>query len=195
MASRAVLLLVLLGAFTATAAEPAWLPIGAQASVVTTAVGQTSAGGELTLVLTTSAPTPRAHDDGTLEGWRVQPGVQLGAAGVGGAYCGSQAFCATRLFAGPSVRVGWLRGFPIGASGVFAQLDVLGARAWSQSAPLSPAIDAYELLTRLRLGGQWAPPSRHHDGWTFFLSVVVEARPLPGVTRGLGLGVSLGVGL
>lgn len=180
-------------ASAAWAGEPAWLPIGAHAAALATGLRDTAMGGEVSLYLTLG-PAPRAVGE-ALEGWRVQLGAQVGRSVVGGAVCHGGSGCVNRAFAGVSLRVGFLRGFPIGASGPFGQWDVLGTYVQRKSAPLLPGLDQGELLTRLRLGWQWAPPTPTRDGWTFFVAAVVEALPLPGETQGVSFGLALGAGL
>lgn len=180
-------------ASAAWAGEPAWLPIGAHGAVLATGGRDTAFGQELSLYVTIG-PSPRAVG-AELEGWRVQLGGQAGSSTVGGALCDGGFGCVRRAFAGVSLRVGFLRGFPIGASGPFGQWDVLGAYVQRKSAPLAPGLDNGELLTRLRLGWQWAPPSPTRDGWTFFVAAVVEVLPLPGETQGVSVGLALGAGL
>lgn len=180
-------------ATAAWAGEPAWLPIGAHAALLTTGARDTSVGGELSLYVTVG-PAPHAVG-GELEGWRVQLGGQVGSSVVGGPLCDGRFGCVRRAFAGVSLRVGLLRGFPIGASGPFGQWDVLGTYLQRKSAPLAPGLDDGALLTRLRLGWQWAPPTPTRDGWTFFVAAVVEALPLPGEAQGVSLGLALGAGL
>lgn len=177
-----------------TSATPAgWSPIGFQASVGVTALNHAVLFTDVALYVTLGpAPRSSAQTD-ELRGWRVQLGVAAGAGLLGGDLC--ERFCAERIFAGPSLRLGWLHGYAIGATGPFGRLEVLGGHALRSSAPLSPGLDAFELLTRLQLGWQWAPPSPAHDGWTFFFATVMEVQALSGETQGLVLGLSLGAGL
>lgn len=172
-----------------------WLEVGAQTSFVTSVVGQASTGAEGSLFLTLPQVRPREDETGDLVGWRVQLGAQLGAERIGDRFCGDARLCALRLFAGPTLRAGWLRGQLTEATGLFTQLDVLAAHADAPSAPLSPGIDRFELLVRARLGAQWAPRTAQRTGITFFAAVMVETSPLPGVTQGVGAGFTLGLGL
>lgn len=191
--TRALCCSLVLAASAAWAESPAWLPIGAHGALLATGLRDTARSAELSLYLTVG-PSPRAVG-GELEGWRVQLGAQAGGSVVGGAVCHGGGGCVKRVFAGVSLRVGLLRGFPIGASGPFGQVDVLGAYAQRRSAPLLPGLQTGELLTRLRLGWQWAPPTPTRDGWTFFVAAVAEALPLPGETQGVSFGLALGAGL
>jgi hypothetical protein len=138
-----------------------------------------------------------------VEGFLLQLGAQGDYARVGGPRCGGTALCATRGAGGLALKGGWARGLPSVQDGVaraqtmyFGQLDVLVSHFDIESAPLSPGVHTWELVTRLRLGLHFTSDSNRvtTTGVTLLLAAVIEVIPLSSVTQGVSFGANAGIG-
>jgi hypothetical protein len=184
---------------------PSWSRVGGSATALFTAMRDYFFGGELSL-LGTVAGTPQASDfvPGEVEGWVFQVGAQGSYGRAGGPACRGTIFCATRVSGGVTIKGGWARGLPAVVDNVtrfqsmyFAQLDVSLSHFNIESAPLSPGLRTFELLTRLRLGLHFTSEGNRvtSTGVTLFAAAIVEAIPFSSGTQGVSLGACVGFGL
>lgn len=183
---------------------PTWSKLGGSASALFSALRDYSVGAELTLLYAFAGTPGRSPSvPGEVEGALLQAGLQAGYARAGGPLCGGSALCATRISGGVALKGGWARGLPSVRDGVartqtmyFGELDVLLANFDIESAPLSPGINTWELVTRLRLGLHFTSEASRstYTGVTLLLAAVLEAIPVSRVTQGISIGGCAGIG-
>lgn len=184
---------------------PTWTRAGGSVAVLFSALTFHSLGLEASLLGTlVGRPAPSPEVPGEVEGWLLQGGVEGGYARVGGPPCEGSPLCATRISGGLGAKAGWARGLPQVHDGAtrlqtmyFAQLDVLLAHFEIPSAPLSPGVRTWELLTRLRLGLHFTSERSRvtSTGVTFMAAAIVEAVPISSGTQGVSLGFAAGLGI
>lgn len=183
---------------------PSWSRFGGSASVLFTALREYYLGGEITLLINfAGTPVPSPTVPGEVEGLLFQLGGQAGYGRAGGLRCAGTALCAERISGGLAVKGGWGRGLPSVQTGVaraqtmyFGQLDVLLGNYDIESAPLSPGVNTWELITRLRLGLHFTSDASRvtFTGVTLLGAALVEVIPLSNATRGVSVGACLGMG-
>ncbi len=183
---------------------PSWSPLGGSASVLFTALTEYYLGAEVSLVATVAGtPAPSPSVVGEVEGFLFQVGGEVGYGRAGGMRCGGTALCATRISGGLAAKGGWARGLPNVRDGLtraqtmyFGQVDVLLSNYDIESAPLSPGVNAWELITRLRLGLHYTSEGARvtFTGVTLFAAALLEVIPVSTATRGVSIGACFGIG-
>lgn len=183
---------------------PSWSPLGGSTSLQFSGFKDVALTGELSLLA--ALPTTPHHSDevpGEVEGALFMVGAQGLYGRVSGELCRGTAFCATRVGGGAVFKGGWARGLPSVKTGVaraqtmyFAELDVLLTHFSIESAPLSPGVRTFELLTRLRLGLHFTSDAARvtFTGVTLLLAGVVEVIPVSSGTQGISFGAAAGIG-
>ncbi|MBL8910216.1 MAG: hypothetical protein JNM17_05855 [Archangium sp.] len=181
-----------------------WARLGVSASLLVTALTTYFVGGDLALLVNVlGIPVSSDTVPGEVEGWVLLVGAEGGYGRAGGANCEGALFCASRASGGLLVKGGWARGLPHVGDSItrlqtmyFAQLEVLLAHYNIPSAPLSPGVKTFELLTRLRVGFHFTGDSSRvtSTGITLMAAAVVEVIPVSNGTQGVALGASVGGG-
>lgn len=184
--------------------DPTWARLGVSASLLVTGLTTYFVGGDLALLVNVlGLPLSSETVPGEVEGWVLLLGAEGGYGRAGGAACEGSLFCASRASGGLLVKGGWARGLPHVGDSItrlqtmyFAQLEVLLAHYNIPSAPLSPGIKTFELLTRLRVGFHFTGDSSRvtSTGITLMAAAVVEVIPVSNGTQGVALGASVGAG-
>lgn len=184
--------------------EPTWARLGVAASLLATGLTTYFVGGDLALLVSVLG-TPVSSDTvpGEVEGWVLLLGAQGGYGRAGGAVCEGGLFCAARVSGGLVVKGGWARGLPHVGDSItrlqtlyFAQAEVLLSHYEIPSAPLSPGVRTFELLTRLRFGASFTSEKSRvtSTGITLSVAAVIEAVPASRGTQGVAFGASVGAG-
>lgn len=183
---------------------PTWARLGGSASAVFSALENYYLGGELALLVTVfGVPVHSPVVPGEVEGFLLQAGLEGGYGRAGGLVCSGSAFCGTRASGGVALKGGWARGMPSLRDGAtraqtmyFGQVDVLLSNFDIESAPLSPGRNTWELLTRLRVGLHFTSDASRvtFTGVTLFAAAMVEVIAASRFTRGVSLGLCLGIG-
>jgi hypothetical protein len=184
--------------------DPTWARLGGSASALFTALQNYYVGGEVALLVALAGtPVHSMAVPGEVEGFLFQAGLQAGYGRAGGPACGRSALCASRVSGGLAVKAGWARGLPNVRDSVaraqtmyFGQIDVLLSNFDIESAPLSPGLNTWELITRARAGLHFTSDASRvtFTGVTLFAAIVVEVIPVSSATRGVSLGGSIGIG-
>lgn len=183
---------------------PSWSRFGGSTSVLFSALREYYVGAELALLATlTGIPVPSPSVPGEVEGFLLQLGALGGYGRVGGPQCRGTVLCATRISGGLALKGGWARGMPSVRDSVaraqtmyFGQLDVLLSNFDIESAPLSPGLRTWELLTRLRVGLHFTSDASRvtFTGVTLFAALLLEVIPVSSYTQGVSLGFCAGIG-
>ena len=183
---------------------PTWARLGGSTSFLIAGLRDYYLGAELTLVAAVAGtPIHSPTVPGEVEGFLFQVGAEGGYGRAGGPSCEGSKPCASRITFGLAVKGGWARGLPHAADGVaraqtmyFGQLDVLAGHYDIESAPLSPGVSTWELVTRLRLGLHFSSDASRatFTGVTLFLAALIEVIPASSTTRGVSIGGCGGIG-
>ena len=187
-----------------TPPPPSWSTLGGSAALLVSGLTDYSVGVDLALMATLAGTPVRSEVMlGEVEGWLLQAGVEAGYAKAGGPRCSGPLFCAARILGGLAVKGGWARGLPHAADTIarpqtmyFGQLDVLLGHYEIESAPLSPGLKTWELVTRLRAGLHFTSEASRvtYTGVTVQLAALVELIPVSSGTRGVTIGGCAGIG-
>ena len=183
---------------------PSWSRLGGSAALLVSGLTEYSVGVDLALLVTlVGTPVRSELVLGEVEGWLFQAGLEGGYAKAGGVRCSGPLFCASRILGGLAFKGGWARGLPHAADNVartqtmyFAQLDVLLGRFEIESAPLSPGLKTWELVTRGRAGLHFTSEASRvtYTGVTLQLAAMVEVIAISSGTRGVTIGGCAGIG-
>jgi hypothetical protein len=184
--------------------DPSWARMGGSASVMFSALNGYYFGAEVALLATVAGTPIRSPTVvGEIEGFMLQVGGEASYGRVGGLVCEGSPFCAQRISGGATLKAGWARGMPNVRDNVaraqtmyFGQVDVLLSNFNIESAPLAPGVNAWELITRGRLGLHFTSDAARttFTGVTLFAAAFVEGIPASSVTRGVTIGFCAGVG-
>ncbi|MFT3706585.1 MAG: hypothetical protein QM817_02855 [Archangium sp.] len=184
--------------------DPSWTRLGATATLLATGLNGYFFGGDLALMLTVlGTPVSSETVPGEVEGWVLQVGAEGGYGRAGVKQCQGAIFCGNRTSGGFVFKGGWARGLPHVGDSVtrlqtmyFAQAEVLLSYFLIESAPLSPGVKTFELLTRVRIGLHFTGDANRvtNTGVMLMAAAVIEAIPVSKGTQGVSFGLSFGAG-